>query len=345
MGANPSALPVDLGRRPDLAEELLALGDPGLTAGRVLSQHRGSWLVMTPGEPPRLLPARGRLYDAEDGPPVTGDWVAIDDDGAIAAVLERRGAVIRRAAGTKTAPQVLAANVDLALVIEPLPDPNERRAERMVSLCSAGDVPALLVLTKADLDPEADLLATRMARALGLADGVAISVRDGSGLAVLDSLLVPGTTSLLLGPSGAGKSTLVNTLLGEDRQATAPVRAGDGRGRHTTVGRELLALPGGAMLVDTPGIREAGMWDGTNGAFSDIEELAAGCRFSNCAHQLEPGCAVRDAIDPARIAAWRKLEREQAWIEDRRAAAREREARGKTYRTIQRDARRIKGDD
>ncbi|MBA3328405.1 MAG: ribosome small subunit-dependent GTPase A [Solirubrobacterales bacterium] len=293
---------------------------------------------------PRLVAARGRLREADDGPPVTGDWVALDADGAIAAVLERRGTVIRRAAGTKTAPQVLAANVDLALVAEPLPEPNARRAERLVALATAGDVAAALVLTKADLDPEADMNAARLARSLGVADAVAVSVRDGNGLTVLRALLEPGRTALLLGPSGAGKSTLVNTLLGHDRQATAPVRASDGRGRHTTVGRELLALPGGALLIDTPGIREAGLWDETAVAFADIEALAAGCRFADCAHEEEPGCAVREGADPERLAAWRKLRREQAWIEDRRAAAREREQRGRSHRALQRDARRIKGD-
>ena len=339
-----TAAPAGLGCRPDLGDELRALGEADLTGGRVLSQHSGRWVVSAAGEAPRLVSARGRLRDAEHGPPVTGDWVALDEAGAIAAVLERRGTVIRRAAGAKTAPQVLAANVDLALVAEPLPDPNARRMERLVALAAAGDVRAALVLTKADLEPEAHTTCARLARSLGLADAVAVSVRDGDGLGVLRALLEPGSTALLLGPSGAGKSTLVNTLLGHDRQATAPVRASDGRGRHTTVGRELLALPGGALLIDTPGIREAGLWDEADGAFSDIETLAAECRFADCAHDEEPGCAVRERADPERLAAWRKLEREQAWIDDRRAAAREREARGRSYRAIQRDARRVKGD-
>jgi ribosome biogenesis GTPase len=293
--------------------------------GRVLAHHRGRWLVEEPGRPePRLLPARGRL---RDDPPTTGDWVTIDSAGAIAAVRERHGVIVRRRAGTATAGQTLAANVDLALVTEPLPDPNDRRAERMVALASAGEVPAALVLTKADLDPDGQLTAARMARRLGLVDGLAVSARDGEGLALLRGLLTPGSTAVLLGPSGAGKSTLVNALLGEGRQATGEVRAGDGRGRHTTVTRELVALPTGALLVDTPGLREVGLWDGAGAAFADIDALAQDCRFADCRHESEPGCAVRAAVDDERIAAWRKLAREQAWVDDRRAAARERDRR------------------
>ena len=336
-----------LGRRPDPAGELAALGEPGLTPGRVLAHHRGRWLVATapaPGaEPaaaaePRLLPARGRLRET---PPVTGDWVAIDAGGAVAAVLARRGTVVRRAPGEATAAQVLAANVDLALVVEPLPEPNERRAERLLAL--ADSVPAALLLTKADLHPDPQAAAARMARRLGLADAVAVSAVDGTGIAILRTLLEPGATAVLLGASGTGKSTLVNALLGEQRQATRPVRAGDGRGRHTTVTRELIALPGGALVVDTPGLRRIGLWDGPDAAFADIARLAAGCRFADCRHDTEPGCAVRDSVAPGRIAAWRKLEREQAWLDDRKAAARERSRSGRALSRQIRAGQRAKG--
>jgi ribosome biogenesis GTPase len=334
--------PAGLGRRPDLADELLALGDPGLTAGRVLAQHRGHWMVAEPGGgEPRLLTARGRLREQ---PPVTGDWVGVDGDGEIAVVLERRGAIVRRAAGGPTTAQVLAANVDLALLTAPLPDPNTRQIERLAALANADGVPVALLLTKADLDPDADHTAARTARELRIVDAVAMSALTGDGLGVLRTLLTLGTTAVLLGPSGAGKSTLVNALLGEDRQDTGEVRSGDSRGRHTTVTRELIALPGGALLIDTPGVREVGLWDGAGDAFADIDELAASCRFGDCGHETEPGCAVRESVSTERIEAWRKLAREQKWVDDRRAAAREREERGRTYGRVQREARRIKGD-
>jgi ribosome biogenesis GTPase / thiamine phosphate phosphatase len=332
-----------LGRRADLDAELEGLGDPSLTAGRVLAQHRGHWVVAEPGDgEPRLLTARGRMREQ---PPVTGDWVAVDSDGEIAAVLERRGTIVRRAAGEATVAQVLAANVDLALLTAPLPEPNGRQMERLAALAQADGVPVALVLTKADLDPDADRAAIDMARAIGIVDAVAVSARAGAGIAVLRALLSAGDTAVLLGPSGAGKSTLVNALLGEERQATGAVRAGDGRGRHTTVTRELIALDGGALLIDTPGVREVGLWDGAGESYADIDELAASCRFSDCAHETEPGCAVREAVDAERIEAWRKLTREQQWVDDRRAAAREREQRGRSHSRLQREARQVKGDD
>jgi ribosome biogenesis GTPase / thiamine phosphate phosphatase len=302
--------------------------------GRVLAQHRGRWLVASDDEEePRLLPARGSL---RDNPPVTGDWVEIDPAGAIAAVLERRGTLVRRAAGEAAAAQVLAANVDLALVVESLPDPNERRAERLAALALAGGVPATLVLTKSDLADDGQAVAARLARRLGLADAVAVSAHDGSGLGILRTLLAPGETAALIGRSGAGKSTLVNALLGEERQATRPVRTADGRGRHTTVTRELIPLPWGALVIDTPGLRAIGLWDGPGEAFADIDELAAGCRFADCRHAGEPGCAVRHAVDPERLAAWRKLEREHARLDDRKAAAR---ARKESARALSRQVR------
>jgi ribosome biogenesis GTPase len=268
---------------------------------RVLAQHRGLWLIT--GQ--QLVPAR-RLPE----PPVTGDWVEVDPAGAIAAICERHGTLIRQDPGGGA--QVLAANVDLALIVEALPEPNERRAERIVALAAAGGVPAVLVLTKADLTEDGAEVAARLARRLGVVDGVAISSPTGDGLDALRQLLVPGKTTVLLGPSGAGKSTLVNALLGEERQATGPVRASDGRGRHTTVTRELLELPGGALLIDTPGLRQAGLWDGPGDSFADIEALAAGCRFADCGHDTEPGCAVRGAVAPERLDAWRRLGREQS---------------------------------
>ena len=311
-----------LGRRPDLSEELAAFGQPELTPGRVLAQHRGQWLVGALDGSDSLATARTRAVDRPDGPPVTGDWVALDAEGAIAEVLERRGAIVRAGVDTHSRPQTLAANVDVALVVEALPDPNLRRTERIIALATAGDVRPVLVLTKADLEPDADRLAAQVARQVGLREAHAVSVPDRSGLPALVGELEPGLTSVLLGVSGAGKSTLVNVLLGHERQATQPVRAGDGRGRHTTVTRELIPLPTGALLIDTPGIRRVNVWDGTGTAFADIDELATGCRFSDCRHDTEPDCAVRGVVDPDRLAAWRKLELEQGEIDARRSGRR-----------------------
>jgi ribosome biogenesis GTPase len=296
---------------------------------RVLRQYRGLWLVASPD--PQLVPARGRLTET----PVTGDYVELDDAGAITAIADRGGTIVRRAAGSATDAQVLAANVDLALVVEPLPDPNIRRLERYIAL--AGEVPSALVLTKADLADDGYERAARLARSLGVVEALACSATTGEGLGVLRTLLVPGATAVVLGASGTGKSTLVNALLGEERQAVGDIRASDGRGRHTTVTRELIALPGGACLIDTPGIREAGLWNGA--VFTDIEALAESCRFTDCGHDTEPGCAVRDVVAPDRLLAWRKLQREQAWVDDRRAAARARSASGRAIsRSFRRDA-------
>jgi ribosome biogenesis GTPase len=320
-------LPSGFGRRADLSAELEALGEPGLTAARVLAQHRGLWLTATdPDSEPRLQPARGRLRAT---PPVTGDWVAIDSSGAIVHILERSGTLVRQAAGKAMRPQVLAANVDLVLVAEALPEPNEGRAARLAALALADGIPAALVLTKADLDPDADLAAAGMARRLGFTEALTISAKDGTGLGLLQTLLEPECTTVLLGASGAGKSTLVNALLGEERQATQPVRASDGRGRHTTVTRELIRLSGGALLVDTPGLREVALWESPKDTFEDIAELASGCRFADCRHDTEPGCAVRDTIDRDRLAVWGEAGRERAALEDRKASARRREESGR----------------
>lgn len=331
-----------LGRRDGLAAELAATGEDDLTPARVLSQHRGFWLIAPPGETPRLAPARGRLRGE---PPVTGDWVGVEGSGAIACVLERRGALVRRVADSATESQVLAANVDVALIAEPLPDPHQQRIERLAALAADGGVRAVLLLTKADLDPDAHITAAGLARRLGLAEGLALSAPAGEGLESVLQVLQPGSTGALLGPSGAGKSTLVNALLGTERQATGPVRASDGAGRHVTVTRELIPLPNGALLIDMPGLRKVALWTGGEEVFTEIEELASSCRFADCRHESEPGCAVREEVDPERLSAWRKLQREQAWVSDRQAAAREREEAGRGSARQMREDREAKGDD
>ncbi|MBI2690557.1 MAG: ribosome small subunit-dependent GTPase A [Solirubrobacterales bacterium] len=324
----------DVGRRPELAAQLAELGEPELTGGRVLAQHRGYWLVAaTDGETspfePRLLTSRGRL---REDPPGVGDWVAIDPDGAIAAVLARHGTLMRQAVGGPTSSQVLAANVDLALVVESLPDTNRSRVERLVALAMSASVPAVLVLTKADLDPDWEARAIEISRELPLTATIAVCAKDATGMDALRAHLLPGATAALLGRSGAGKSTLVNALLGVDRQATRPVRAGDGRGRHVTVTRELIGLPGGALIIDTPGLREIGLWSEPEDMFVEINQLAADCRFADCQHETEPGCAVRDAVNAEDLSAWRNLAIEQAAIADRKAVAADRKQRSRLLR-------------
>jgi ribosome biogenesis GTPase len=265
------------------------------------------------------------------------------------AVLPRRSAFVRsaadanrRTAGHLVDEQVIASNIDVAFLVAGLDgDFNLRRLERYLAVAWSSGVAPVIVLNKADIahDPEGRLVAVG-----AIAPGVPIvvlSALTGDHLADLGAHLVPGHTSVVLGSSGVGKSTLVNALLGEQRQATADVRADDSRGRHTTTHRELFALPGGALLIDTPGIRSlevAGADEGVDTAFDDIAELAAGCRFSDCRHESEPGCAIRRALDAgtlgsARIESYRKLERELAHVErkgDPRAQAAER----RRWRTI-----------
>lgn len=304
--------------------ELHALG--GLTPGRVIRGDRGSSLVATPGGAVRAKPST-RLLNAAHGAAdlaAVGDWVAVMsarriDVPLIEAVLPRTGAITRAEPGEGSGLQVLAANVDVVFVVHPIAGPpNLRRVERELSLAwESGAVP-VVVLTKADLC--ADRLSARAAVeavALGV-DVMTVDARERDGAAPLLSHTSGNRTAVLIGPSGAGKSTIVNALLGRERQATGPVRAADQRGRHTTVARELVALPGGGVLIDTPGLRALGLTGsaaGVGAAFADIDRLSQECRFRDCAHQNEPACAVRAAVeegalDAERLAGYHKLLRE-----------------------------------
>lgn len=303
------------------ASALEALGDGSLVPARVAAADRGRFdLLGADGRTTAALAGRLR-HDAAPGElPVVGDWVAVElDPPTIHHVLERR-TVLRRAAPTG-ALQVLAANVDVVLVVSSLNrDLDARRLEQFVAVAADGGAQPVVVLSKADLlaDPSAALLAVRpVTRGVPL---VVVSALRGDGLTELDPWLVPGATAALLGASGVGKSTLVNALLGEERQATAPIRRSDDQGRHTTVRRELITLPSGALLVDAPGLRLPELWEQEQGlaaAFADLDALAEGCRFGDCAHRTEPGCAVRAAIDageldPGRLAGLRELEGQAA---------------------------------
>jgi ribosome biogenesis GTPase len=241
-----------LGWRDELHTALDALADPALVPARVLAVDRGSALVSA-GAAPWRAPLAGRLRRT-GAAPATGDFVAALPGGPVRGVLPRSGIIARRR--ERGRPQVLAANVDLALLATSLNrDLNPRRLARFLAITARGAVDAVVVLTKADLAPDPAAAAARTAAGLDGTPVLPVSVRDGTGLGELRALLAPRRTAVLLGTSGVGKSTLLNVLLGEERQATAEIRAGDDRGRHTTVRRELVALPGGALLVDTPGLR------------------------------------------------------------------------------------------
>jgi ribosome biogenesis GTPase len=302
---------------------------------RIVAQHRDRYVVRDGSGVDRDAVLSGRFrHQVTTGEelPAVGDWVDVSgEDGIlhIRAIHPRRGAFRRKVAGDTTEVQIVAANVDLAVIATALPgDVNLRRIERYLTLAWESGAMPLVLLTKADLadNPDAEVAAVRTV-APGV-DVLAISTVTGAGLDELRARLGPGITAVLLGSSGVGKSTLVNALLGAERQRTAEVRD-DGAGRHTTTHRELLELPGGASLIDTPGMRELQLWsasDGFDSAFDDITSLGAECRFRDCAHESEPDCAVRAAVecgslDQSRLASWHDLRRELAYLERKQDAA------------------------
>lgn len=312
-----------------LAEAFAPFAAEGLVPARVVIQHRARFVLMgAEGEFSAETAGRFLHNTSTTGLPVVGDWVAVafkssDSVSTIHAVLPRRSQFVRKAAGVVDKPQVVAANFDVVLLTTGLDtDFNLRRIERYLTAAWGTGAQPVVVLTKADLvENVAERVAQVEAVALG-APVLAVSAPTGLGLDQLRTFLAPGTTAVMLGMSGVGKSTLVNALAGEARQAVGEVRATDGRGRHTTTHRELVLLPGGALLLDTPGMRELGLWDpGEANAqtFEDIEALARECRFRDCSHLAEPGCAVQAALRsgvlaPERLESYRKLDREGAFI-------------------------------
>ncbi|RPI12305.1 MAG: ribosome small subunit-dependent GTPase A [Acidobacteriales bacterium] len=250
--------------------------------------------------------------------PATGDRVAVrrvdPELTLIEQVLPRRSKIARRAAGRRGEEQVLAANIDLALIVCGLDgDFNIRRLERYLAIAREGGVDPVIVLNKADAYTGAAAALDEVRRTTRSARVLVISARTGLGCEAIDAMLGPGVTAVLLGSSGAGKSTLLNRILGAEVHKTASVRESDARGRHTTTARELIELPCGGALIDTPGLREIQLWvtgESITAVFDDIAELAAQCRFGDCSHTAEPGCAVRDAVDPGRLESFHKLRRE-----------------------------------
>lgn len=274
---------------------------------------------------------------------VVGDWVVLDvsrpDEAVLLEVAPRTSLLSRQSVERTSDEQALVANVDVVLVVEPAwPRPSLGRIERLLVLAwSSGAVP-VVVLTKADLHPDVDGLCAQVGAAAPGAEVVALSALTGDGLDALTARLGAGRTFVLLGPSGAGKSTLVNAVAGEALLATRDVR-GDGKGRHTTTHRQLVTLPDGSVLVDTPGLRSVGVVgdaDAVDEVFSEIAALAEQCRFGDCAHESEPGCEVSAAVEDGRLpqrrlTSWRKLQREVAYQQRRgdARAARDEKARSK----------------
>jgi ribosome biogenesis GTPase len=313
-------------------------GGSDLPVGRVAAEYRTGYVLFTGGGE---LPAAvaGRLRHAADrglppGLPAVGDWVAYqplpgERRAVIHAVRPRTSLLQRKEPGRRTAAQVLAANVDVAFLVSALPDGvNPRRLERYLALAWDGGARPVLLLNKADLAPDPAVFIEQVAAAAPEVPVHAVSAHSGCGLEELEPYFAAGATAVLLGPSGVGKSSLINRLLGRAAQPVAEVRA-DGRGRHTTTQRQLFIRPGGGLILDTPGLRELALWEGDDGvdtAFAEVEDLARRCRFHDCTHRTEPGCAVRAALDdgalaPERLENYHKLRGELEHLDRRHDAA------------------------
>jgi ribosome biogenesis GTPase len=327
------------------------LGDRSLEPARVVLASGGCYrLARESAESAGSLSGRFRhRVHRADAYPTVGDWVAIDSAGQrIEALLPRRTKLSRKAAGTQTREQVVAANVDVVLTVMGLDsDFNPRRLERfLATVWESGAVPVVL-LTKLDLCPD---VASSMGALEDVAAGVDViplCALDGRGVDDVRARLKPAETSVLVGSSGVGKSTLINRLLGKEAQKTLEVRAGDSRGRHATSHRELFLLPGGSLLIDNPGVREIqlfGSEESLERAFDDVAVLAAECRFSDCTHQSEPSCAVLAAVaegvlSEERIRSFRALQKELRYLQVRQDESAKRAEKQK-WRAIHREMRR-----
>ncbi|MDQ1601800.1 MAG: ribosome biosis GTPase / thiamine phosphate phosphatase [Actinomycetota bacterium] len=317
-------------------------------AARVSRVDRGACDALAADGPMRLTFSGAVLAAGATDPvstPCVGDWVAarIWPDGRVTveAVLPRRTAFVRAGVTPGTSHgQVLATNVDLAVVVEGLhPEPDLGRIERFLALAWESGATPMVVLTKADLVPDAEQLRADVAAAAPGVDVLTVSSTTGEGMEAVREHVLPGRTLALLGPSGAGKSTLTNAISGDVVMFTRALRA-DGKGRHTTVHRELVVLPGGGLVVDTPGLRSVGLTDVSESldlVFADVEALAGECRFGDCAHETEPGCAVRAALDSGELPERRwtsyvKLQREARWMAMRHDARLRAEERSKWKR-------------
>lgn len=328
----------DYGWSDALQADFQPFAEQGLIPARIVVQQRGGYRLITPDGEIDARATGALMKSAGDSErPTAGDWVAVEarpgeTTALVHHVLPRRTAFIRKASGPRGGAQVVAANVDVAFLVASLnADLNLRRLERYLATTYESGATPVVVLTKADLTEDIE---DRVASVRAVAADVpvlAISSKTGQGLEAVFAQLAPGRTAVLLGSSGAGKSTLLNALAGEEKMSTGAIREADERGRHTTTHRELVRLPSGGLILDTPGMRELGLWEadaGVAATFADIEVLAGECRFSDCAHEREPGCAVQAALkagdlDEGRWRSFQKLQAELAFErrrEDPRAA-------------------------
>jgi ribosome biogenesis GTPase / thiamine phosphate phosphatase len=315
-----------------------------LRPGRVARVDRGRCTVLTDDGPVRATLGGAMLDRMAADPtsaPCTGDWGGVrawpDGPVTLEMLLPRRTSVVRADVGGTSSGQVLAANLEVvAVVVGLIPEPAIGRVERLVTLGWGSGATPVVILTKSDLVGDAEQIAADVAAAAPGVQVLVCSTLTGEGMADVATLVRGNRTMGLLGSSGAGKSSLLNALVGSALLPTRGIRA-DGRGRHTTVRRELIAVPGGGVVVDTPGMRGVGLVDAGLGAtFSDIEGLSAGCRFNDCSHTSEPGCAVLEAVDSGELAVrrlerWRKLQREMEWMASR-SDARLRAERAKVWK-------------
>ncbi|NVB42425.1 ribosome small subunit-dependent GTPase A [Pseudenhygromyxa sp. WMMC2535] len=331
-----------LGFTPHFSQQFELHATPGAIPGRVARVEPAACTLLSAAGPLRASVPK-RL--ARRRPPVVGDWVIAREDGGelrVRRVLERATSLTRRAAGREGRPQVIAANLDLVMIVCGLDrDFNLGRIERWLSLVHEGGAQPVVLLSKAGLVSEAEL-GRRVEAVAGVALGVEVVTYDlltGLGLGALEVALAGGRSLAFVGSSGAGKSTLVNYLCGEEIMATGEISAAHGKGRHTTSHRELIVLPErDALVIDTPGLREVGLWGagrGVDQTFAEITEIAEGCRFSDCTHTREPGCAVlaaleREELDPRRVAAHARLCRERE-ATARRASEHERRAHERSF--------------